>query len=71
VKYTNKMIGSELLSVPSVPRKRKASVHQGQTVLEILPDTLSEIAVQGLADDWIAPMIVDQIIEGILNRRLR
>jgi len=38
-----------------------------ETVLDIPSDTYSDEAIQGLVEDWIAPMIVDQIIEEVLR----
>ena len=36
-----------------------------QAVLRILDGAVSDTAIQGLVNDWIAPMIVDHIIESI------
>ena len=36
---------------------------RNQAALEISEDALSDKAIQGLVDDWIVLMIVDQLIE--------
>jgi hypothetical protein len=52
-----------------MPRKREPAAHRGQAVLEIQASAVSDIAIQGLVRDWIAPMIADRIIEKTLKAR--
>lgn len=41
--------------------------HRVQALIEIQPGAVSDIALQGLVNDWIAPMIVDNIIAAMLG----
>jgi hypothetical protein len=50
-----------------LPTTRKGRQHLDQTALEIQVDALSEDAIQGLVEDWLVPMIVDQFIETVLK----
>jgi hypothetical protein len=52
-------------------RKRESPAHRNQAVLEIQAGAVSNVAIQGLVNDWIAPMIADHIIENVLRARNR
>jgi hypothetical protein len=60
-------------SSPGSPvlKEHEPMAHRGQTALEIQVGVVSDIAIQGLVSDWIAPMIVDRIIETVLKAARR
>src|SRR5450432_418054 len=51
----------------SVPKKCDPMPHRGQAVLEVQVGAVSDIAILGLVDDWMVPMIVDRIIESMME----
>ena len=56
---------------PAGPQDRKPTKRRNQAALEIQADVFSDISLQGLVDDWLVPMIVDQLIETMLKVKLR
>jgi hypothetical protein len=54
-------------SIGPSPGKLESVVRRNQATIEIPCGTLSDTAIQGLVDDWIAPMVVDCIIERMVG----
>jgi uncharacterized protein YjaZ len=55
----------------SAPRILGPAARRSEATLEIQAGAVSDIAIQGLINDWIAPMIADHIIESIVKARDR
>jgi hypothetical protein len=45
----------------------KGRERRNEPALEIQAAALSDDAIQGLVDDWLVPMIVDQLVEALLK----
>ena len=50
-----------------MPAARRSPRNQAD--LEVNADIFSDAAIQGLLDDWLVPMLVDQLIEALLATR--